>query len=166
MAKTAKSDSLACYTNSHCSRILFYTENKLDRNYTIWQLSKTTDMFQREIAEFIGCCPSVVNRTLLNLKMVGDDVAIEEYFEIAFALADILRDWRLDPDKYVTNIVNSLYRHGICSREKLKVLNEDEVVAFTESRDMRRAGKEACSAIIEYWTQLKPNNLYFVKGDI
>lgn len=165
MAKTAKSDSLACYTNSNCNRILFYTENKLDRNYTIWQLHKTTDMFQWEIGEFVGCCQSVVNRTLLNLKMIGDDAAIEEYFEIAFALADILHYWRLDPDKFVANIVNSMWRHGICSRKALQARSEAEIMEFTKSRDMRRAGDDACAALIEYWNELKSNILLF-KGDI
>ena len=146
--------SLPCYAVPYLNRILFYTDNRVDRDFYIWDQYTQVGRTQGEIADMIGCCQSVVNHTCLVLRALGSFSDVMEYFSIQFELADILSAHGLDIDKYVTNITNSLMRHRIRSREQIIAMTPQEVDAFCNSHTMKRAGFEAIDIFKEYYFQL------------
>lgn len=163
--------ALPTYEFPELNRILFFTEFRMDRNYTIWRLYKC-GVSQYDIAHVVGCQQPVVNYHLLRILNLGDDNAIEEYFQMAFVLDDILKDdLKQDPDKFVTNIMTTLWKNDIRSRKKLKHTNFARFKALLNTTGMRRAGRIGQIALEEYRYRLKTGestyNLYskIAKGE-
>lgn len=156
--------NLPCYTAPYLDRILFYTDNRIDRNFTIWDLYTQVGWTQKDIAEKIGCSQSVVNHTLLVLEEIGDFNEIMEYFMIAFDLCDICVEQKLDCDKYVTNILHSLMRHHIKSRRQIINMEPETLERFLSSRCMKRAGNVACDVFREYYASLNQNYIFINKS--
>ena len=165
-----KQDSLPCYTTPYLDRILFYTDNRIDRDFVIWDQYTNAEgcmgRTQREIAEMVGCSQSVVNHALLVLRELGGWSNIMEYFMLGFELCDIFSANGYEIDKYVTNVLHSLLRHGIQTREQIINMSHEELKDFLLSRTMKRAGNVACDIFREYYVnkQVDKQLNYILKG--
>lgn len=156
-----KSKTLSCYTIAYIDRLLFYTENRIDRDFVIWHkycnAPEDERLTQYEIAEMVGCSQSVVNHTLLMLRGLGEWQDIMEYFFLGFELCDIFSENGYDPNRYVTNVLNSLLRNGIKTRRQVLDMSHEKLEQFLQSRTMKRAGNIACDIFREYCVKKQLN---------
>lgn len=162
---------LPTYEFPELNRILFFTESHIDRDYMMWRLFES-GVNQYEIARMVGCQQPAVNYHLLRIRALGNSADIEEYFQMAFVLNDILRDdLKHDPDRCLTNIMMTLWKNDIHSRKKLKNTSFARLKALMASSGMRRAGRIGQMALEEYRYRLKTGestyNLYskIIKGE-
>lgn len=147
--------TLPAMTSDDPQRILFYTYDKLDRKYVIWNLHKNTDDRQIDIAKFVGCSVTTVCKTLHDLERIGTDEDIAEYFKMAYDLYDIFATDGINPDYYLFNLLNSLLKAGINKREKVWVMTPEEYQEFCKTKGMTHAGVTAQVALWKYHTYLK-----------
>lgn len=149
------SGALPTYEFPELNRILFFTESRTDRNYMIWRLNKS-GINQYDIAKAVGCHQSSVSYHLLKMQSLGDDTDVEEYFQMSFEINDILRyDLRQHADKYISNIMATLWKNGIRTRKKLKHTSFARFKALLETNGMKRAGRVGQLALEEYRYRLR-----------
>lgn len=157
------------YTLPPLNNSLRYKERRIDRNYVIWQLSKR-GMHQYKIGEVVGCSQSVVCQTMATLRILGSDRhdyenAVTEYFLIGFDLSDIFEEEGVNPDKYVTNILNSLWRYNLLSKNKIASLGQKDIDVLLKVHCMKRAGQFACGIFQKYYNQLKYEKELYNHGE-
>ena len=149
--------AIPCFSSPHFDRLIFYTDNKLERNYLVWMMFKK-GISRKKIATFLGYNhSSVISHAVLNLQAIGDDEDIIEYFRLGLDFVDIFHDHELDPDKYVLILLNYMYRFGIRTKDDVKNLPEDQLNEFLSTYHMKRIGPRARDIFVEYWDQLRKN---------
>lgn len=149
-----KQDTLPCVALPYLNRVLFYTDSRVDRDFYIWDLDRTTDLNQKQIAKKVGSSDSIVNHTLLMLYGIGSFEGIMDYFMMQFEVADILSEHGYEANFYAANIVNNLMRHHVRSREQLVNLSPDEFEELCNTHAMKRAGNVAIDILREYYEKL------------
>lgn len=146
-------DHVPVYTVPHLDRMLFYTKNRIERDYVIWDLSKK-NLTRKEIAKKLGLTPSVVTYVVLNNQAIGTEEEIEECFKLGFELNDFFVERLVDPNTHLITVLRSCLRHNIKSKAQLKAASRYDIHRICESHAMKRAGYGACEALVAYYDKL------------
>lgn len=140
---------------------IFYTENRIDRDYMIWVLGKTGNLTFKQIGQFVGCSESCAGTAYRRVLAVGNEKDILEYFHIGFDLHDIILEHGGNPNKQIMYILNAMLRAGLMKRSRVKNLTIAKMKQFLAQRDLHNSGEAVKEAFKEYRYRLKHHKLYY-----
>ncbi len=153
-------ECIPCYSISDLDRLIFYTENNIDRDAMVWELGRTTHLTYKQIGQLVGCSESVASMSFRRIMAIGDHESILEYFRMGFDLFDILKELGGKPNMHLNYLLNAMLRAGLNKRSKVKKLSVLKMEKFLTQRSMHNAGKVVKEAFREYRRRLKDNKDY------